>query len=362
MFKVYIDYDKMYDISLEQDKSNTWYKILCKQQSININHSVDDEEFYNESNPLFLFSQMQGVLFKDETAYMDAVSKDNSNVLTQPCAAFILNIEPNKAIEIKNRFGVLCQSTEKMDALPLTIGDVTITTKHGDTWTKRFPFGKVLPSNSLILVDRYLFGSENDETLQDSYDNINDMMEAFMPDCFGAEYHMCIIFDMDRVQDRDVKSLLGTEKSKDFTEEERNKAFAKISTQLNKLKNEFVKKHKYQVVLEVLSCDRRDKQSYEKTHDRRVISNYFYATASHKLKAFRNGTSIQKQKIDLLTLYAKGIGADLSDIPEYAHADDMKDLQYVIQESKNHPTLHLYSINGNVNSSVRNARNRILTQ
>jgi len=359
MFKVYIDYDKMYDICLDQDDSDTWYKILCKQQSININHSVDDEEFYDENNPLLVFSQMNGIEFNDETAYIDEVMKDNSKVLCQPCAAFVLNIDATKANEIQSRFGVLCQSSGDMNAKPLTIGDVTITTTTPGTWTKRMPFGKVLPSNSLILVDRYLFGSENDETLQDSYDNIKDMMEAFMPDCFDSEYHMCVIFDTDHIQDRDIKSLLGTEKNKDFSEEERKNAFAKISTQLNKLKNEFVKKHNYPVTLEILSCDRRDKQSYEKTHDRRVISNYFFATASHKLKAFRNGMPIQKQKIDLLTIYAKGLG-DLSDVPEYAHADDIKDLRYVMQESKNHPTLHMYSINGNANSSVKNAKNRIL--
>ena len=128
---------------------------------------------------------------------------------------------------------------------------------------------------------------------------------------------------------------------------------------INKIKNEYVKKYGYPITLEILSCDRRDKQSYEKTHDRRVISNYFFATASHKLKAFRNGTPLQKQKIDLLTLYAKGLG-DLSDVPEYAHADDIKDLRYVMQESKNHPTLHMYSVNGNVNDSAINAKNRIL--
>ena len=59
MFKVFIDYEKIYDICLEQDESDTWYKILCKQQGININHSVDDEEFYDENNPLYLLSDEQ---------------------------------------------------------------------------------------------------------------------------------------------------------------------------------------------------------------------------------------------------------------------------------------------------------------
>lgn len=357
MFKVYIDYDKMYDICLEQDDSDTWYKILCKQQNISVN--AEDDVFLDTDNPLFIFSQMNGVEFEDASSYMNEISADNSKVLEQPCGAFILNIDSTKAKEIQSRFGVLCQSSNEMDSKGLTIGDVTITTTRPGTWANRMPFGKVLPSNSLILVDRYLFGSENDETLQDSYDNIKDIMDAFIPDSFDSEYHVCIIFDTDHIQDRDIKTLLGGTKSKDFTEAERKSAFAKISTQINKIKNEYVKKYGYQITLEILSCDRRDKQSYERTHDRRVISNFFFATASHKLKAFRNGQPLQKQKIDLLSLYAKGLG-DLSDIPEYAHADDINDLRYVMREAKKHPTLHMYSINGNVNSSVNDAKNRIL--
>lgn len=359
MFKIYIDYDRMYNICLEQDDSDTWYKILCKQQCININHAVDDEEFYNEDNPLLLFSQMNGVEFNDASSYINDVINDNTKVLEQPCGAFILNIDSAKASEIQKRFGVICQSTEEKNAKPLTIGDITITTTTPGTWAKRMPLGKVLPSNTLILIDRYLFGSENDETLQDSYDNILDMMNAFMPETFDSEYHICIIFDTDHIQDRDIKILLGSDKSRDFDEEDRKKAFAKISTNINRIKKDFVKKHGYPITLEILSCDRRDRKSYEKTHDRRIISNYFFATASHKLKAFRNGKPIQKQKIDLLSLYAKGL-SDLSDIPEYAHADDIKDLRYIMQEAKNHPILHMYSINGNANSLILNAKNRIL--
>ena len=233
MFKIYIDYDRMYNICLEQDDSDTWYKILCKQQCININHAVDDEEFYNEDNPLLLFSQMNGVEFNDASSYINDVINDNTKVLEQPCGAFILNIDSAKASEIQKRFGVICQSTEEKNAKPLTIGDITITTTTPGTWAKRMPLGKVLPSNTLILIDRYLFGSENDETLQDSYDNILDMMNAFMPETFDSEYHICIIFDTDHIQDRDIKILLESDKSRDFDEEDRKKAFAKISTNIS---------------------------------------------------------------------------------------------------------------------------------
>ena len=175
---------------------------------------------------------------------------------------------------------------------------------------------------------------------------------------FTYFFIFCVIFGLTALTVKELDISSGFEEilyQKDIKSnvEQENKYY------INKIKNEYVKKYGYPITLEILSCDRRDKQSYEKTHDRRVISNYFFATASHKLKAFRNGTPLQKQKIDLLTLYAKGLG-DLSDVPEYAHADDIKDLRYVMQESKNHPTLHMYSVNGNVNDSAINAKNRIL--
>lgn len=363
MFKIYIDYDKMYSICLEQDDSDTWYKILCKQQSININHAVDDEEFYSEDNPLLIFSQMNDIQFNDASSYMNEVIKDNAKVLEQPCGAFILNIDSAKANEIQRRFGVICQSAEENNARLLTIGDINlgmVDTRKTYTWAGRMPLGKEVPSNSLILIDRYLFGSVDDETLQDSYDNIRDIMDAFMPESFDSEYHICIIFDANCIQDRDIKTLLESDKSTYFTNDERKKAFAKISTKVNKIKKDFMDKHGYPITLEILSCGREDKRSYKKIHDRRIISNYFYVTAAHKLKAFRNGRPILKQTINLFSLYAKGLVDHLSDVPEFTHADDIKDFRGIMQEAKDHPILYMYSINGNVNSSVSDAKNRIL--
>ena len=89
---------------------------------------------------------------------------------------------------------------------------------------------------------------------------------------------------------------------------------------------------------------------------------YFEITvaASHKLKAFRNGNPLTKQKIDLLSLYAKGLSGDLSDVPQYAHEDDIKDLRSIVREAKKHPILYEYSYNGNTNVETKNIKNRIL--
>ena len=172
MFKVYIDYDKMYDICLEQDVSDMWYKILCKQQGININHSVDDDEFYDENNPLLVFSQMNGIVFNDESSYMNDIPNNNSRVLEQPCGFFVLPIDSTLANSIQSDYGVICRSSmDKVASVPLTIDDIDVDgpNANGSTWG-RFPFGLLgVPTNTIIIQDRYFFKSDNGESINDTY-------------------------------------------------------------------------------------------------------------------------------------------------------------------------------------------------
>lgn len=363
MFTVYIEYNKLLEFCRKHDEADPWYAILSKQVNININHSIDDEDFTDENNPVFIFSQMFDVGINDATSYMEEIITDHQKVLMHPCGAYLLNINAEDAKEIQEKYGVLCQSANELSAKPLTFGDFSLTTtgKGPWSWHQRLPVGSLIPSNSLIIVDRYLFASEKGDTLQDSYDNIVDIMEAFMPNKFDSSFHLFIIFDMYSVLDKDIQSILNSPKDRNFTDEERQQAFAKITTQLNKIKSSFVNNHHYPVILEVLSCDKRDKSVYGSTHDRKIISNYFFVTSTHKFKAFRNGRPIVKQKIDLLTLYSKGITDSLSTVPEEAHASDINDFRNVLNEAKNHPTLYAFSQNGNAKTPINKAENRILS-
>lgn len=363
MFKVYIDHKKMSDICLEQDEKNKWYQILGAQKEIWINCDTDDDDFNSEDNPLFVFSQMKNIKFHNARDYMDAIPNCANRVLENPCGAFILDIDKDKAQEIQNRFGVICQSVNDMNEKFLTLVDIYKNTETGGSYSKIFPLGNLLPSNSLILVDRYLFASGTGENLDDAYENILDIMDAFMPINFDDEYHVCIIFNMDTVKDCDVKSLLKSDKSEDFTEDERQKAFEKLSTRINKLKNEYVKKHKYNVSIELLSCDNRDKISYDKTHDRYIISNYYFITATWKLKAFREEKALKNQTFTALSLYAKGIGKPVerqSDIPKCNHSRIISDCQSMFLSAKVHPTLYRYSQNGNAKISINDVKNRLI--
>lgn len=346
MFKVYIDYDKMYDICLEQDVSDMWYKILCKQQGININHSVDDDEFYDENNPLLVFSQMNGIVFNDESSYMNDIPNNNSRVLEQPCGFFVIPIDSTLANSIQSDYGVICRSSmDKVASVPLTIDDIDVDgpNANGSTWG-RFPFGLLgVPTNTIIIQDRYFFKSDNGESINDTYENFTSILSTLLPRTFHGTFHVMIIVDAsgDGINRRD------------------NVTFENIVDELEIRKNALVAQFGYTILLEVLSVP-SGSYKYEKTHNRRIITNYYMIKADHKLKAFRGQTPLADQTLTSKFLYSKGLDG-LSDPPVNKHTSWIQNFRDIVTQSKRSlPGYYLYSCDGNHGLSTNDIKNRIL--
>lgn len=346
MFKVFIDYDKMCDICLDQDTSDTWYKILCKQQSININHSVNDEEFYDENNPLLVFSQMTGVEFNDASTYMDDIPNEKSRVLEQPCGFFVLPIATAEAQEIQADYGVICRSSfEKVNPAPLNLEDIDIDgpNVNGATWG-RFPFGMLgVPTNAIIIQDRYFFKSDSGESINDTYENFTSILSTLLPRSFKDIFHVMVIVDAsgDGINRRDDTD------------------FETIVNELESRKKVLALQFGYDISLEVLSVP-TGSYKYEKTHNRRIISNYYTIKADHKLKAFRGQTPLADQTLTSKFLYSKGLDA-LSDLPVSRHTSWIKDFRDIVRQAKKAlGDYYLYSCDGNHGLSVNSIKNRIL--
>lgn len=346
MFKVYIDYDKMYDICLEQDESDTWYKILCKQQGININHSVDDNEFYDENNPLFIFSQMKDIEFHDESDYMNDIPNNNCRVLEQPCGFFVLPIDSTLANSIQSDYGVICRSSMgKVDSTPLTFDDIDVDgpNANGATWG-RFPFGLFgVPTNTIIIQDRYFFKSDNGESINDTYENFTSILSTLLPRTFNGTFHVMIIVDAsgDGINRRD------------------HVTFENIVDELEIRKNALALQFGYAISLEVLSVP-SGSYKYDKTHNRRIITNYYLIKADHKLKAFRGQTPLADQTLTSKFLYSKGLDA-LSDPPVNKHTSWIQNFRDIVTQSKRSlPGYYLYSCDGNHGLSTNDIKNRIL--
>lgn len=341
MFKLFIDYDKAVDICLSPETEPVWYKILCLQteSGVGINRPNDDS-FYNEDNPLFLISQSEGIVFSDESVLMDSIPENHSAVLTSPCGAFILPISKEEAAEIQSEYGVICQSVDSMSTSILTFSDIEITgpNKNGDTWG-RIPLGGVIPTNSLIIQDRYFFRSDRGEDVQDIYYNFEEIIRNLLPFSLSTAFHLMVIVNGEQIEQRDAVT------------------FEEIAGELYGIVEQLSNERGYPIVLEVLSIPESDRHNYPNTHNRRIISNYYTIKAEHKIKAFRGTLCLADQTITSVLLYSKGVKDNLSDPPEWKHRKWISNFKKMVKFSRDY---YDYSRNGYYVNGPLDIKNRIL--
>ena len=102
---------------------------------------------------------------------------------------------------------------------------------------------------------------------------------------FSATYHVMVLYDDTRIEARD------------------NVMFDDIAKQLNILKDNVEKERGYPILLEILSIPNHS-YNYNITHNRRILSNFYWIEAPHKLKAFRGTENLSDQSLVSKFLYA----------------------------------------------------------
>ena len=175
MFKVYIS-DSVYDriISAEEQRASAGrsnlYKLL-KQQPVQQLTEKDTEKF--KAHP--------------------------ENVMKNPSALYILDITHSEALVMQKTYGVMCVSGDSPDISSLIdINDIHIAKEQerlGRGWDTVLDSIETLPSNALLLTDRYLFAFKRPNA-GDGIANIKDILTQLLPKQFGGgNYHVTIVFD-----------------------------------------------------------------------------------------------------------------------------------------------------------------------
>ena len=321
MFKVFISqsvYDRI--ISTEEERTisgrSNLYKLL-KQQPIQILTDKDTERF--KLHP--------------------------ENVQKNPSSLYILNIAHTEALTIQRTYGVMCVSGDSPNISPLIdINDIHIAKeqeKLGRGWDTVLKSVETLPSNALLLTDRYLFAFKHPNA-GDGIANIKDILTELLPKQFlGGNYHVTVVFDNIAKND--------------------NYSFEEIAHLLEDVKGQM--QRDYPITMEVLgitpSCS-----IYNKLHNRMIISNYYLVEASHKLAAFNKDVGTARQLLLPLALFTESslngrstppldaINHTLATLRKFS-----KSLQYVPESA--HST-YLYAVNGNVMDKCLSIRNRLI--
>ena len=121
-------------------------------------------------------------------------------LLRNPSSLYILDgISPAEALAMQRQYGVMCQSGERPDISALIdINDIHISNvkeRLGRGWDSVLDSVEKLPSNALLLTDRYLFAFRHPNA-GDGIANIREILNELLPLMFqGDEYHVTVIFD-----------------------------------------------------------------------------------------------------------------------------------------------------------------------
>lgn len=267
-----------------------WLDILELQSDIYYSGERRNWEEDPES-PWFLVSK-SGYDFIDCSEYINSIPEHPEKVLEHPDSAFILDVDNNTAKDIEESYGVICQPVSSMETLcKLTKNDSRwvlrkVVDTEGEGPLNRTCWKDLLgdslhryPSNSMILIDRNFFTQKNNATNEYfGVEGLKDLLESVLPKKLKCEYQILIVY-------QDGLHLGKYTNELDFIKAEE----LNINCLLQELRG-------YPIRVELLSIassdrcfDYNHKQLFFRSHNRRVITNYYYLGADYTLAPFYPG-------------------------------------------------------------------------
>ena len=307
------------------------------QTIISAEEHADDS---SRSSLCSLLKQQQVLLLSAEAT--NQLKEKPENVLKSPSSLFILDITPAEASYIQGAYGVMCLSGENPDVSALIdVNDVHISNEHeklGRGWDSVLDSVEKLPSNALLLTDRYLFTSRHPNA-GDGIENIHDILDELLPlHFFGDEYHVTVIFDKQS-------------KHSSYT-------FNEIATRLNRLKLQL--NRDYPIMMEVLGIS-PDCSLYKKLHNRLIVSNYYLVEAGHKLAAFNKNMATARQTLLPMALFTEGSLRGTSTPPMKAIEQTVaavREFSESLSKLVDHK-VYSYAVNGRCMEPCLGIRNRL---
>ena len=238
----------------------------------------------------------------------------------------------------------MCLSSENPDISPLIdVNDYfhpSTEKKKFKGWDRILDSVEKLPSNALIIIDRYLFAKRSKDA-GDGLVNVKNILRELLPTQFdGGDYHLTVVFDIDA-------------KHASYT-------FSEIATKLTNIAHQL--RPSYNTMVEVFGI-KESCTLYDDSHDRRIVSNYFIVIASHKLAAFNpEDKGTVAQSITPWALFTESSlsvdsSAPLESIEETI--DDFHRFYAALSNEAEHNTYY-YALNGKLMERCMGVRNRLL--
>ena len=277
MFKVFIAEKILRDIILAESRRpvntrSNLFKMLKSAKNLYVAMDTPDIAWIKQ-----LKDNYGLVADTTRTEYIKSIPAKPESVLKNPSSLFILDIPVAEAKKIQVEYGVMCRSGMDTNVSALVdINDEHTTDENeplGRGWDSVLDSVERLPSNALILTDRYLFKTTN-ARYGNGFDNVRSILTELLPHELNTTYHITVVFDKES-----INALYD---------------FQTIAKRLNDIKEEL--KRPYPITMEVLGMtDNND--TYYHLHNRRIVSNYFVVKMDYSLAAFNKTIGTADQTI-----------------------------------------------------------------
>ena len=198
MFKIFIAESILKQvIHHEEGQSDTTsaylYRVMRELKRLYVASDAPDKEWAEQ------LKQQHGIMADySKSTYIKNIPAHPDTVLQHPSALFILDLPSVEIQKIQKSYGVICMNAGQLNIRQLIdindthiVGEGEVFFKGWETVVKSV---KSLPSNALLLTDRYLF-SFNHPKAGDGIANVRDILNALLPQQFLGEYHVIVIFD-----------------------------------------------------------------------------------------------------------------------------------------------------------------------
>lgn len=347
-----------------------WYEILKDRNHVRIpgkNPLKDNLADYVKDQPKNEWEVLDrdGVNIHEKDSFVRDVLNNPQTQLSHPCDIFFYEESDRTRIAAAN-YGtlVLTDIPKTSRYLVRNWPSPRITDKESCSWKtvlEKFHKGMTPPSNAIIIIDRYLFAYEGGAKTdyKNGIRNVFGILNELLPESFDGDYHVLLVFD-------------DTTISKPATIDDVAKGLQKIKMKLGR---------PYVPTIELLTVNRDvDIETFSKTHDRRIISNYYTIRCNHGFSAIQPPDS-RKNDIDYIGpgkgvwdeqifwyegIYA-GIDADkddleLSSLPIRSSEHTLTFLREYLQKLKNGRRGYAYVCNGNRKIPVLSLRNRLIVE
>ncbi len=339
MFNIFIAESALKTIIEEEGKKaeafrSYIYKVLRERHTLYVSATTPDKAWANT-----LKTEHEITADYSKSDYISGIREHPETVLENPSSLFILDIPIVEAEKIQTSYGVICMSTKALSTKFLidTNDEHTIDEGEpfGNGWDTVLKSLKGMPSNALLLTDRYLFSATVPKH-GNGIDNVQSILNVLLPKKFLGEYHVTIVFDNDSKND--------------------NYKFNDIVYLLDNVKKALHRD--YPINMEIVGITPNN-DIYDELHNRRIVSNYYIVKVEHKLAAFNKNVSTCLQTITPQVIFTVDSLNKNSTPPLKAidHAiATIRDFSKTAPKSKDYH----YALNGKIMTKCTGIKNRLL--